>query len=78
MSYTPLIPPSRSDSPDVEIYRPLNGDPLETFVVPTCNVPGEHYPKRLYAHIGCALCICVTLSVAAFVLYKLGMLTNSE
>ena len=79
MSYTPLIQPSRSDSPDVEIYRPINGDPLQTnWVIPTFKVPGEPYPKRLYAPIGCALCVCVTLSVAVFVLSKLGMLTSSE
>jgi hypothetical protein len=76
MEYTPLIAPNRPESP--EIHNAINGDPSYRIDIPVFFVPGEMAPKKMYAPIGCILCVCVTLSVAAFVLYKLGMLTSSE
>lgn len=79
MSYTQLDPTRRAESPDSHYLAPINGDTSVGFSVPIIiNVASERAPKRTYVDLKLALCICVTLSVGAFVLYKLGMLTNSE
>lgn len=79
MTYTQFDPTRRAESPDIYYEAAINGDTSVSYSVPIIiNVASERAPKRTYVDLKLALCICVTLSVGAFVLYKLGMLTNSE